>query len=225
MNLNLQKKLRKNNKREIIRLIVNVSVITAIIVGVVFVVRRCSSDENSKWELENRPLKIENIRKIAELSTVSYMDELVMDTIEYYKSTGEQFTGNIAKLSDLESWKYVVRGSNIKRRLTLIIGGEVRYGFDLKDTTFKVSYSGDSIFVSVSQPKILDVLVVPSKTSVFQEHGEWNDKARRQLQQKAIYTLKEDSKKWGLEEKSKKQLESLLKKLIADKHTLIVTYK
>lgn len=215
-----------NNKREIIRLIVNISVITAIVAGVLFMIRRCGPGENPGWELENRPLKIENIRKIAELSTVSYTDEVVMDTIEYYKDLGEQISGNVTKLSDIENWKYSIRGSNIKRRLTLIIGGEVRYGFDLKDTMFNVTYSGDSVFVKVTQPKILDILIVPSKTSVFQEHGEWHDRARRKLQQKAISILGERSKQLDLEEKAKRQLETLLKKLIADKRsTLIVSYQ
>lgn len=211
--------------REIIRLVINTVVIAAVVIGIIFLVRRCSTNENSEWELENRPLKIENIRKIAELSTVSYMDEVVMDTIEYYKDIGEQVLGNVTKLSDLENWKYSIRGSNIKRRLTLIIGGEVRYGFDLKDTTFNISYSGDSVFVKVAQPKILDILAVPSKTSVFQEHGEWHDNARRKLQQKAIRLLEERSKQLGLEQKAKQQLETLLDKLLADKRILIVKYQ
>lgn len=217
--------MARSKRREIIRLVINVTMITVLVVGAVLLLRKCRSGETSGWELENHPLKIENIRKIAELSTVSYQDEVVMDTIEYYDGLGDQITGNVKKLSDIENWKYSIRGSYIKRRLTLIIGGEVRYGFDLKDTTFHVSFSGDSVFVTVAEPKILDILVVPSKTSVFQEHGKWNDSARRKLQQKAINTLSWRSKKLGLEEKSKKQLESLLQKLVTDKRILIVTYK
>lgn len=217
--------MARNNRSEIIRLIINGMVIAAIIVGVVFLVRKCNAGENSEWELENHPLKIENIRKIAELSTVSYLDEVVVDTIEYYDGLGEQITGNVKKLSDIENWKYSIRGSAIKRRLTLIVGGEVRYGFDLKDTTFQTRFSGDSVFVTVARPKILDILVPPSKTTVFQEHGKWHDSARRKLQQKAVNTLSHRSEQLGLEEKSKKQLESLLQKLITDERTLIVTYQ
>lgn len=214
-----------NNRAEIIRLIISGTVIAAIIVGVVFLVRKCNARQNSEWKLENRPLKIENIRKIAELSTVSYQDEVVVDTIEYYDGLGEQITGNVKKLSDIENWKYSIRGSAIKRRLTLIVGGEVRYGFDLKDTTFHTRFSGDSVFVTVARPKILDILVPPSKTTVFQEHGQWHDNARRKLQQKAVNTLSHQSRQLGLEEKAKKQLESLLQKLITEKRILIVTYQ
>lgn len=216
--------MARNSKTELVRLVINMSIIAGLVVLALFLIRRCTSDEDGEWELENHPLRVENIRKIAELSTVSYSDEVVSDSIEYYDDMSEQFTGNISKLSDLENWKYVVRGSAVKRRLTLIVGGEVRYGFDLKDTTFHVTYSGDTVFVQAAAPKILDVIVVPSKTSIFQEHGEWHDNARVRLQQKARLILAARSAKMGLEEKSKQQLESLLKKLLANKRKLIVTY-
>lgn len=212
------------NKRELIRLIINISVITIVIIAGIIIFRKCSSTENSEWELEQSPLKIENIRKIAELSTVSYLDEVVMDTVEYYDDLSDQITGNIKQLTHVDDWKYTLRGSYVKRRLTLIVGGEVRYGFDLKDSVFNVKSSGDTIIVTVSEPKILDILVVPSKTTVFQEHGNWHDNTRRKLQQKAINELTKRSQQLGLEEKSKKQLESLLQKLVSDR-TLIVTYK
>lgn len=216
--------MARNSKTELVRLVINMSIIAGLVVLALFLIRRCTSDEDGEWELENHPLRVENIRKIAELSTVSYSDEVVSDSIEYYDDMSEQFTGNISKLSDLENWKYVVRGSAVKRRLTLIVGGEVRYGFDLKDTTFHVTYSGDTVFVQAAAPKILDVIVVPSKTSIFQEHGEWHDNARVRLQQKARLILAARSAKMGLEEKSKQQLESLLKKLLSNKRKLIVTY-
>lgn len=216
--------MARNSKTELVRLVINMSIIAGLVVLALFLIRRCTSDEDGEWELENHPLRVENIRKIAELSTVSYSDEVVTDSIEYYNDMSEQLSGNISKLSDLENWKYAVRGSAVKRRLTLIVGGEVRYGFDLKDTTFNVTYSGDTVFVRAAAPKILDVIVVPSKTSIFQEHGEWHDNARVRLQQKARMILATRSGKIGLEEKSKLQLESLLKKLLADKRKLIVTY-
>lgn len=214
----------RNKKKELFRLIINISVIAVVVVAGIIVFRKCSSDNNSEWELEHHPLKIENIRKIAELSTVSYQDEVVIDTLEYYDGLKDQISGNIKQLASVDDWKYSVRGSYVKRRLTLIVGGEVRYGFDLKDTVFNVTSSNDTVFVTVSEPKILDVLVVPSKTIVFQEHGNWNDHARRKLQQKAINELTNRSQQLGLAEKSKKQLESLMQKLISDR-VLIVTYK
>lgn len=215
----------RNKRRDIIRLIINLCIIGLIIVGVVFLFRKCSKDENTEWELENHPLRVENIRKIAEISTVSYKDEVVTDTIEYYKDINEQISGNVAKLSDIENWKYSIRGSAIKRRLTLIVGGEVRYGFDLKDEAFKVSYSGDSVFVQLPAPKILDIIIVPSKTSIFQEHGDWHDNARRKLQKKAIGIFTRRSQNMDLEDKSKKQLESLLQKMITNNRKLIVSYQ
>lgn len=214
----------KRVKKQYVRLIINVLLLIAIVFAILFLVKKCKSDSNSEWEIENTPLKIENIRKIAEISTVSYSDEVVIDTIEYYKGLGEQITGNMSKLSDIDNWKYSIRGSSIKRRLTLIIGGEVRYGFDLNDPHFKLTTSQDTLFVVVSQPKILDVLIVPSKIRVFQEHGEWNDRARQLMQNEAKKTFIDRSKQLELEKKSKQQLELLLAKMIAKRKVLIVSY-
>ena len=109
--------MARNSKTELVRLVINMSIIAGLVVLALFLIRRCTSDEDGEWELENHPLRVENIRKIAELSTVSYSDEVVTDSIEYYNDMSEQLSGNISKLSDLENWKYAVRGSAVKRQI------------------------------------------------------------------------------------------------------------
>lgn len=37
-------------------------------------------------EIEPSPIKVERIKLIAELATVSYQDEVVVDSVEYYKN-------------------------------------------------------------------------------------------------------------------------------------------
>lgn len=214
----------RNSKREWIRFFINVAVIALLVYGAINLFRRCGK-EDKEWELQTTPLKVENARKIAELCTVSYTDEVVMDSVEYYDGLLEQIPGNADKLKDPESWKYALRGSAIKRRLTMIVGGEVRYGFNLSGDQFSITYKKDTAIVQVGNPQILDVIAVPSKTTIFQEHGVWEDGARIRLQNKAINILKTRSRELDLENRSKKQLESLLNKLITDNFTLKVIYK
>lgn len=213
------------SKRDIIRLVINLIIVALIAIGLLFIVRSCWPKKDMSWKLDATTLKVENIRKIAEISTVNYQDELVVDSIEYYKDITEQVATNVVKLSDLENWKYAVKGSAIKRRLTLIVGGEVRFGFDLKDEQFDIHSTKDSIFIQLPEPKILNVLIVPSSVSVFQEHGEWHDNARVRLQRKADGVFRNRSEKLDLQEKSKAQLELLLRKLVTDNRVLTITYK
>jgi hypothetical protein len=210
---------------ETVRLVLNVIVISLFIGGAVFLVKKCSTPQLSKeWELEKHPLKVESIRKIAEISTVSYQDEVVIDTIEYYDGVDEQLIGNVTKLIDPEGWKYSLRGSAIKRRLTLIIGGEARLGFDLNNDKFSIRYSQDTAFVTVSQPQILSITIPPSKTTVFLEHGTWHDNTRKHMQNKAMRIFKKRVEELNLDEKVKLQLETVLRKMITNK-TLQISYQ
>lgn len=213
------------NKREIVRLIINLVLIALIVVGIVFIARKFFAKKDKSWQLEETALKVESIRKIAELSTVSYQDELVLDSIEYYEGTFDQVAGNLKGMQDAKNWKYSIRGSNIKRRLTLVIGGEVRYGFDLKNSQFDVRANADTVWYLLPQPQILEVISLPSKTTVFQEHGEWSDNARLKLQKKAEKKFRNFAKTLDLETKSKMQVESLLRKLVVDKRTIIFQYQ
>lgn len=215
----------KRRRSNIVRLVINLTILGLIIIGGMFLVRSCWPKRDLSWELDSTALKVENIKKIAEISTVNYQDELVVDTIEYYKDLTEQVATNVTNLKDLENWKYSVRGSAIKRRLTIIVGGEVRFGFNLKDDRFQVKSTKDSIFIQLPEPKILNVLIVPSSVSVFQEHGVWHDNARVKLQRKADKEFRNRARNLNLEERSKAQIELLLRKMIVDKRILTITYR
>ncbi|MES2799394.1 MAG: DUF4230 domain-containing protein [Bacteroidota bacterium] len=206
-------------------LIVGVGIFALLLVAIIWGVRYCRNfSASNDWQIEDTALKLESIKEITELCTVSFRDEVIADTIEKYKSMDEQINGNINKLKNYSQWKDAVKGSYIKRRLTMIIGAELRFGFDLKNGIFKIEKEGDSSILTISKPKILDVLITPSKSSVFHEDGEWNDEARRKLQRKAIKEITAYSKRLKLDEKAKKQLESLLSKMIKAPNKFSVKY-
>lgn len=204
-------------------LLVRIGIFALMVVGTIWLVRYCRSSANDgEWELSDTGLKIESIKEVTELCTVSFRDEVIVDTLERYTSMQDQLSGSLEKLGDPDTWRYST--SLEKRRLTLIVGGELRFGFDLKNGIFKLENKGDTTFITVSKPKELDVIVLPSKTSVFKEHGTWQDDARRKLQQKAIKQISAYSKKLNLEERSKKQFELLISKLIGPEKAYVISY-
>lgn len=204
-------------------LLIRTAVFAVLVVGVIWIVRYCKNrSENENWKLEQTGIKIESIKEISELCTVTFRDEVIVDTVEHYRTIQERINGNIYKLSDPDNWKY--SASDEKRRLTMIVGGEVRYGFNLKDGEFKLKLIGDSTIISVSSPKVLDVITLPSKTSVFKEHGDWSDNTRTILQKRAMKKISDYAKTLNLDEKAKKQLEDLLKKMVGNPDKLVITY-
>lgn len=199
----------------------------ALISFLVFLVVRFfqSSSKSKEWEIEDTPMHVESIKTIAEISVVSYKDEVVVDSIEYYKDVSEKLSGNIQKIADLDQWKYGIAASNIKRRLTLIVKGEVRYGMDLSNGNYKVSQNDDTIWFNLPKPKILDVIVSPSSTEVFQENGYWSDNARIQLENMAKNKLRLNAENLKLYTKTEENIRDLFEKIIYTDKKIIIYFE
>lgn len=187
-----------------------------LVIGIVlFLWKYCSSDEQgSGFEIVSTPLKVEQIREIAELATVVYQDEVVVDTVEYYQSSEEQISGNLAKLSDPNQFQYGVTASAIKRRLTLVVQGELRLGFRLD--SLKQSYlEKDSVWLfTLPEPVVLDVITNPSTTRVFVENGRWSDWDFSRMQLEAKRKMIRNAKQWELKKQAKTQIQSLFFNLL-----------
>lgn len=203
-------------KEESRRLLINVLVLLVIGAGVFVVYFFYFRSEDQELTIDDTPLKIESIRNIAEISTVSYRDEVVMDTVELDNSDY-----SIYDYRKYTNWY----NDGVKRRLTLIVKGEIRFGFDLKSKDFAVMNSGDSVLITLPQPKILDIIITPSKTEVFQEQGEWDDKTRRSLENKAKLKLKINSEQMDLKDKARSNAVRLFKNLLGTSRIIIIKYK
>lgn len=164
-------------------------------------------------KIEDTPIHIESIRTIAEISTVSYKDEVVFDTLEYYKGATNIF--------DPRDWDRLYN-DNIKRRLTLIIKGEIKFGLKLTEGNFTIKSGEDTVRLILPRPELLDVIMTPSKTEVFHEKGKWSDRAKRQLEIQAKFKLQENAEELKLEKRAKENAERMFHKLInTDKHLII----
>ena len=194
-------------------------------VMVLLLVRWCSNDDPTHgMQIENTPMRVEQIRAIAHLATISFEDEVVVDSVEYYKNGNEQLSGNLSKLLDPQDFKHGFRGSNVKRRLTLIISGKLRYGFNLKSPKFSIRETDTCFRVTLPNPEVLDVSTTPTSTRVFQENGEWSDHAINKLKKEARMKIISHFESLKLRSRACHQMELLIKPLLPGKKRVYFTY-
>jgi hypothetical protein len=183
-----------------------------------------SNGQNDDFVIDNTPLHVEEIRKIVELNTIRFHDEVVVDSVEYYRNLSEQIAGNYEKLYDPDQIRHGIYHSNVRRRLTLIVKGELLYGFDLKRKELIVLPKEGKLIVRVPNPELLSVNLTPENTEIFVENGEWKDYERQLLQRKARLKMIASGERLRLEEKAKKPLEKLLQQLIRSDKPIVVEY-
>lgn len=178
------------------------------------------SGESETLKIDETPIHIESIKTIAEIATVSYKDEIVVDSVQYYK--GETDYLDPYKWPELYDRAF---NREVKKRLTLIIKGEVRYGLDLTSKNYRVSQNQDTMWVNLPKPTILDVVISPKATEVFEEKGRWSDGARRALEEKAKLRLKKNAAHLKLDEKAIENTEKLMRKLIQTDKKIIFNFE
>lgn len=202
------------------RLVKNL-VALGLIVGLIIVaVYYFSTNENSEKSIDDSPIQVEAIRTIAEVSTVSYKDEVVIDTVEFYS--------NSVDLTNPMEWPQLYDKTvnrNIKRRLTLIIKGEVKYGIDLSNDHDFIEKNKDTLWLNLPSSKILDIVISPSMTEVFHEQGDWSDGSRKQLEEMAKEQLRENAEKFGLREKANENAKQLFRKLLRTNKEVIINFE
>jgi hypothetical protein len=181
-----------------------------------------SSDE---IVLEETPLKVEQIRAILELNTLKFQDEAVVDSVEYYKSDNEVIWGTLDKLTDPNQFKHGLHPSSVKRRLTLIVRGELLYGVDLKRNDFQFLPKDDTLTIIIPQPELLSVSINPKGTEVYLENGDWQDYERASLQRKARNKMIASGNRLKLSERAKAPLEKALRALVRTDKTLIIKFE
>lgn len=175
--------------------------------------------------LDETPLKVEQIRSILELNTLKFQDEAVVDTVEYYKSGNEVLLGSLSKLVDPDQFKHGLRADGIKRRLTLIMKGELLYGVDLKRKDFQFISKPDSLIILIPKPELLSVSINPKGTEVYIENGDWKDYERLYLQRKARLRMIATGDRLKLTERAKAPLEKALRSLVRTDKELIIKFE
>ena len=120
--------------------------------------------------IDETPLLVKNIKAIAQLMTIEYHDEVVVDS-----------TRSNTRILPLPPFIFTSGAS-----LVLIVKGKLMAGLDLQrlDSSY-FSGNKDSVSVQLPRAKLLEVIVNPTDVETFSEKGTWNSEAFAALKQKA----------------------------------------
>lgn len=199
------------------RLIKNLLASIILIVVIYFGYTQLNKYLNPPLEIDDTPLQVESIESILEISTVSYTGEVVVDSVEFYNGNFDW-----TNINDWWNVKDRLDHPDVKRRLTLIVKGEAKYGFDLKQDSLNITHLGDTILVKIPKAKLLGIEISPSNTEVFQEQGEWTDIERKKLEYQAIDKIKNSASLLKLESEAQEAAVTLFKQMIIPNKTIIV---
>lgn len=149
--------------------------------------------------IDNTPLLVKNIRSIAQLITIEYHDEVVVDSVQ-----------NGSRMIPLPPFVFPVRQS-----LVLVVRGRLIAGVDLSrldSSHFKGT--SDSLHIVLPKAKVLEVIVNPSDVETFAESGTWNQGAVTALKAKAQYRITKNALNQGVLRRSDEKARNLVEQLL-----------
>ncbi len=143
--------------------------------------------ESKKAYILETPTIVNEIKSIAELYSVCYYDQLVVDSVrKEVKSTDAVinfFGGN----------------STTNTKLVLIASARVFAGFDLSKLDSTDIDVRDSILtIHLPAPKIIDIVMNPSDVTTFIEEGEWTMQDVNMVKNRAVEKFRARAIKKGI---------------------------
>lgn len=162
--------------------------------------------EANKLEIADTPNVVEEIKKISELTTYTYIEEMVVkDTKVEAKEAGMLSFLHKSEVPD-----------STRSEIVIITRGVVRAGYDLakiKEGDLKVSK--DTLSVVLPATEIFDVIINPSDNDVFIAEGKWSHEEVTALQVDCKNRLLQNAHDNGVLEKAdkhgKEKVENLFK--------------
>ena len=147
---------------------------------------------------------ITEINKIAEFTTACFYEEMVIQKVkedpqkDYRRSTSSNPLDRIKDVADKAV--NVVKGDPA---IVFIVKTKVRAGYDFSTLTQEdLKVSGDTLYVTLPRPDILDIITNPSDWEVFYSEGKWEDREIRAIQADAKKDIARDAVRSGLLEKA-----------------------
>lgn len=183
-------------------------ILVLLVAGLVWVLQRTGA--LPRWRnpfaaapitIDNTPLLVKNIRSIAQLMTIEYHDEVVVDT-----SRGS------ARMIPLPPFVLPV-----KAKLVAIVKGKLIAGIDLSGLdSSRFSGTRDSIHIALPRAQVLQVIINPTDVEIFDEAGEWNQAALIALKGKAGYRITRNALAQGVLRRSDEKARSLVEQLMVN---------
>ena len=160
------------------RLLQRILVIAAVILLIIFLFQKINWLPSFKnifksqpVVIDETPIIIKEINTLAQLITVTFTDEVVMDTAK--------ISNGMPSLLPLSIGTVLTPSVD---KLVMIGRGRVIAGTDLKKIKeADIEVTGDSIHVTLTTAEILQTIVNPSGFETFIEEGTWSDAAATSL--------------------------------------------
>ena len=126
-------------------------------------------------QIEKTPLLVSGMRELAELTTISAEDQVVVDT-QFIDPTASGIRDLIGLNGGLPGY----------RKLVLIVRGRVWAGTNLAGLNETAIFrKGDSVRLVLPRARIAEIIVNPSDVETFIEVGKWPTSAYEQVKIKA----------------------------------------
>lgn len=174
--------------------------------------------DDNKIKIMDTATVVTEIRKISELTTYTYVDELI---IQRSKTEVKD-----AKLALLGLRKKDVVPDSIRSEIVIITSGITRAGYDLgKISEGDLKISGDTVSVKLPAAEIFDIIVNPSNNKIFEEEGKWSHEEITEMQVNCRNQMLQNAIDRGIlvkaDELGQKKVENLFKVLGFKEVTII----
>ena len=155
--------------------------------------------EEKKAYILETPTIVKEIKSIAELYSVCYYDQLIVD------STRKEITTADAAIN------FFGGNSSTKTKLKLMASAKVFAGYDLSKLDSTDISANDSILtIQLPAPQIIDIVMNPSDVSTYLEEGTWSMLEVNKVKDKAIKMFRKRALEKGiLTDAEKKGAESI----------------
>ena len=166
------------------------------------------SSSSSELKIDKTSTLVEEIKKISELTTVSYYEEMVLNEKKASKIVDNKAGSLVSKL--LNKSKEELSSDEI----VIIAKGTVRAGLDLSQICGNdIQPNGDTLRITLPQATILDAIINPSGFEIYEEDGTWSHEEVTDIESKAVDQLKKNAIEYGVLEKATSRGKDQLRQL------------
>lgn len=196
-----------------IRLFIYLAVTLLLIVLGVLVYNAYFGNRKQVLKIDNTAIMVEEIKKISQLFTSVYYDELVLDTFKLQdKVPAERL---LDAMVIMRPGSGVANSANYLsfRRLNMVViaRGRVFTGYDfsrLQESDLQID--DRSVTIQLPPPEVLDVVINPSDYEIFIEEGRWSLDEAVSLKQSAAKQMSRRAIEMGILENSETTAINLL---------------
>lgn len=147
--------------------------------------------------IDETPVLIKQINDLAQLVTISFYDEIVMDS---------------SKPKNLPSFPGL---RPVPDHIVLLAKGIVLAGIDLKKIdSGHVFVSGDSVNISLPQAELLNTIMNPTDFEVFDEEGKWSSSDVLQIKQRMVNKIKQRAFENNIISKAEERAKQILERFL-----------